>query len=125
MLWTIYYGRCRKKLEEAARYWVNGGVVDERVVSLEAFGATPEQIAAAKAEVVEDHFEVWEVNWEIVMMFIRLSTQWTVSMSGLTGLNYSSLEYLCKLYGVKDERVLFEGIQIMEMSALSCMNKKK
>jgi len=58
-------------------------------------------------------------------MFIRLSTQWNVSMSGLTGLNYSSLPYLCKLYEVKDERLLFEGIQIMEMSALSCLHKKK
>tara|TARA_Y100001938_G_scaffold146728_1_gene226260 strand:+ start:8216 stop:8392 length:177 start_codon:yes stop_codon:yes gene_type:complete len=58
-------------------------------------------------------------------MFIRLSTQWNVSMSGLTGLNYSSLPYLCKLYEVKDERLLFEGIQIMEMAALSCLHKKK
>ncbi len=95
------------------------------MASLEAFGASPEQIAAAKADQIEQHFEVWEENWEIVMMFVRLSTQWTVSTNGLTGLNYSSLEYLCKLYEVKDERVLFEGIQIMEMSALSCMNKKK
>ena len=59
------------------------------------------------------------------MMFVRLSTQWNVSMNGMTGLNYSSLQYLCKLYEVKDERVLLEGIQIMEMSALSCMNKRK
>ena len=58
-------------------------------------------------------------------MFTRLTTQWNVSMSGMTGLNYSSLEYLCKLYKVKDPVVLFEGIQVMEMTALSCMNKKK
>jgi hypothetical protein len=58
-------------------------------------------------------------------MFTRLSTQWNVSMNGMTGLNYSSLEYLCKLYEVKDPVVLFEGIQVMEMTALSCMNKKK
>tara|TARA_R100000458_G_C8251095_1_gene228011 strand:- start:556 stop:732 length:177 start_codon:yes stop_codon:yes gene_type:complete len=58
-------------------------------------------------------------------MFVRLSTQWHVGMAGLTGLNYSSFEYLCRLYSVEDPVNLFEGIQVMEMAALSCMNKKK
>jgi len=57
-------------------------------------------------------------------MFVRLTTQWTTSAGGFVGLNYSSLEYLCKLYEVNDQRRLFEGIQIMEMTALSCMHKK-
>ena len=92
---------------------------------MEAFGATPEQIAAAKEEQMEVDFEVWKDNWETVMMFVRLSTQWHVSMAGLTGLNYSSLEYICRLYEVKDCVSLFEGIQIMEMAALSCMQKEK
>ena len=94
---------------------------------MEAFGATPEQIAAAKEkqDSIEVDFEVWQENWEAVQMFIRLSTQWHVSMAGLTGLNYSSLEYICRLYEVKDCVSLFEGIQIMEMAALSCMQKEK
>ena len=58
-------------------------------------------------------------------MFTRMSTQWNVSMNGLIGLNYSSLEYLCRLYAVKDPITLFEGIQVMEMAALFCMSKKK
>jgi len=88
-------------------------------------GASPEQIAAAKLEVVEQHCEVWEENWETVMMFIRMSTQWTTSMAGLTGLNYPSLEWLCKLYAVKDPVDLFEGIQVMEMAALAVLNAKR
>ena len=94
---------------------------------MEAFGATPEQIAAAKEkqDSIEVDFEVWQENWEVVQMFIRLSTQWHVSMAGLTGLNYSSFEYLCRLYKVEDCVSLFEAIQIMEMSVLSCMSKKK
>ena len=67
---------------------------------------------------------VWEENWEIVMMFIRMSTQWNVGMSGMTGLIYPSLEYLCKLYEVKDSRTLFEGIQVMEMTALAAVQRK-
>ena len=79
----------------------------------------------AKAQHTEKDFEVWTDNWETVVMFLRMSTQWIVSMGGPTGLNYSSLEYLCKLYPVKDACALFEGIQIMEMAALAAMHTKK
>jgi hypothetical protein len=85
----------------------------------------PEAIAQVRAQHPPDHFEVWEENWEIVMMFERMSTQWNTNMAGLTGLNYSSLEWLCKLYSVKDPVALFEGVQVMELAALSCMNAKR
>jgi hypothetical protein len=76
-------------------------------------------------EAVEQHCEVWEENWDVVMMFLRMQTQWNVSMAGLTGLNYSSLDYLSRLYSVKDPVSLFEGIQVMEVTALTCLNKRK
>ena len=88
-------------------------------------GATPEQIAAARLEAVEQDCEVWEENWDIVMMFLRMSTQWHTSMAGMTGLNYPSLEWLCKLYSVKDPVAIFEGVQVMEMAALACMNANR
>jgi hypothetical protein len=90
-----------------------------------ALGATPEQIAAARLEAVEEHCEIWEENWEPVMMFLRMSTQWHTSMAGLTGLNYPSLEWLCKLYSVKDPVAMFEAVQVMEMAALSILSKKR
>jgi len=68
---------------------------------------------------------VWEENWDVVMMFLRMQTQWNVSMAGLTGLNYSSLDYLSRLYSVKDPVSLFEGMQVMEVTALTCLNKRK
>jgi hypothetical protein len=76
-------------------------------------------------ESVEQHCEIWDENWETVMMFVRMSTQWNTSMAGMTGLNYPSLEWLCKLYSVKDPVVLFEGIQVMEMAALSVLSAKR
>jgi hypothetical protein len=88
-------------------------------------GASPEQIAAARLEAVEQDCEVWEENWETVLMFIRMSTQWNTSMAGLTGLNYPSLEWLCKLYSVKDPVALFEGVQVMETTALSILNAER
>jgi len=75
-------------------------------------------------QAVEIHCEVWEENWETVMMFLKMQTQWHVSMAGLTGLNYSSLDYVCRLYSVKDPVSLFEGRQVKEVSALACLNKR-
>jgi len=88
-------------------------------------GASSEQIAAARLEAVAHDFEVWEENWEIVLMFIRMSTQWHTSMAGLTGLNYPSLEWLCKLYSVKDPVAIFEGMQVMELAALAVLNANR
>ena len=79
--------------------------------------------AMRKARKAAD-FEVWEENWDTVLMFLRLQTQWNASMGGVTGLNYSSLEYLGRLYPVEDPVALFEGLQVMEIKALACLNKK-
>ena len=104
---------------------MRGGVIDEREDDLKALGATPEQLASLHLDSVSQDFEVWEENWDTVMMFMRLSTQWQASMSGLVGLHYPSLEWLCKLYAVAEPVALFEGIQVMERTALICMNDSR
>lgn len=75
----------------------------------------------------EEHFEVWEENWEAVMMFLRLQTQWSVTMGGYVGLKYEVLlgaGGLMSLYDVDNPRELLEEIQVMEAAALSELNKK-
>ena len=88
-------------------------------------GLHPSEINKMRKQKKKDVFEVWEENWDTVQMFMRLSTQWRMSMSGVTGLDYASLSWLCKLYEVKDQRILFEGLQVMELVALSFFNKKR
>ena len=88
-------------------------------------GASEEQIAAAQLEAVKHDFEVWEENWEAVMMFLRMQTQWNVSMNGLIGLNYQALETLIRLYHVKEPVELFEKVQVIERAALVKMNSKR
>ena len=88
-------------------------------------GASEEQIAAAQLEAVKHNFEVWEENWEAVMMFLRMQTQWNVGMSGLIGLNYQALETLIRLYHVKEPVELFEKVQVIERAALVKMNTKR
>jgi len=46
-------------------------------------------------------------------------------MAGLTGMNYPSLQWLCKLYAVKDPVAIFEGVQVMEMAALAVLNASR
>tara|TARA_S200002703_G_scaffold138987_1_gene129468 strand:- start:340 stop:633 length:294 start_codon:yes stop_codon:yes gene_type:complete len=95
------------------------------VSDLKALGASEEQIAAAQLEAVKHNFEVWEENWEAVMMFLRMQTQWNVSMNGLIGLNYQALETLIRLYHVKEPVELFEKVQVIERAALVKMNSKR
>ena len=83
-----------------------------------------EQLAALKLEQVVQDFEVWDDNRQIVEMFMRMQTQWRTSMSGAVGLDYAALEWLCRLYPVDNPQELFEGLQVMEYTALNCFNKK-
>ena len=89
-----------------------------------AQGMDPGEINAMRKAAKSADFEVWEENWDIVEMFLRMQTQWQVGMAGPVGLNYAALEWLCKLYPVKDPAFLFEGVQLMEVTALSCLHKK-
>jgi hypothetical protein len=70
----------------------------------------------------EKDCEVWDENWETVMMFLRLQTQWNVVMGGFTGIKYEVLQWLCSLYSVEDPKAMLEGIQVMEAAALQVLN---
>jgi hypothetical protein len=74
-----------------------------------------------------ENFEVWEENWEAVMMFLRMQTQWTTSMAGYVGLKYEVLlgsGGLFDLYNVEDRRDVLERLQILEATALSELRKR-
>jgi hypothetical protein len=74
----------------------------------------------------EEHFEVWEENWETLLMFLRMQTQWTVAMGGYVGLKYEVLlgaSGLMSLYDVENPREMLEELQVMEAAALSELNK--
>ena len=75
-----------------------------------------------------DECVVWDENWDAVMMFLRMGTQWQVSMAGYTGMKYEVLlgaGGLFDLYDVKDRRGMLEDLQIMETAALAQIHKEK
>ncbi len=60
------------------------------------------------------------------MMFLRMQTQWNVTMGGYVGLKYEVLvgaSGLMCLYDVENPREMLEGIQAMEAVALGELNK--
>ena len=58
-------------------------------------------------------------------MFLRCQTQWRVGVSGIIGLDYTSVLEMIKLYLVEDTVAMLENLQIMEASVLKAMNKDK
>ena len=67
-------------------------------------------------------------NWDIVMMFLRMNTQWEMSFGGVVGLKYEVLLLaggLFDLYNVENRQEMLEGLQLMESVALVEINKDK
>jgi hypothetical protein len=92
-------------------------VVDETDTDAAALGIVmPEQPS--------ENFEVWEENWPVVEMFMRVQTQWRTTMNGVLGLDYAALAWLFMMYEVQDQRALLEDLQIMEAAAMFTINSR-
>lgn len=68
-------------------------------------------------------FEVWDENWPILEMWLRLQTQWRTSFGGLVGLDYLACKMMFDLYEVPDQREMMDCIIIMERSALAAIGE--
>ena len=72
-------------------------------------------------------FEVFQDNWEVVKLFLRLITQWRYSQGVRLGLNYQSIEFLFRAEKINSDEWsdYLDGIQIMEMKALEAFRDKE
>jgi hypothetical protein len=92
-------------------------VVDETDTDAAALGIVmPEQPS--------ENFEVWEENWPVVEMFMRVQTQWRTTMNGVLGLDYGAVAWMFMMYEVQDQRALLEDLQIMEAAAMLTINSR-
>lgn len=107
-------------------------MVDAGVAAaLAAFGARPVDVDTAIAQQVDRDFSVYPENWQAVQVFLAMSTQWrTVAFSSVggarliqTGIDYTALEPVLRLLGVKPKRraALFQKLRIMEEAALDAL----
>jgi hypothetical protein len=71
-------------------------------------------------------FEVMPDNWETVLMFLRMESQWRTTSSGVMGLDYGPLlgpGGLMGLYAVEDPRELLDSLQVIEGRATQLINE--
>lgn len=94
-----------------------------------ALGATREEaLAGIRAQGGDDNHDLgWELdgceiypeNWETVLLFLRLQTQWRVGpMGGLLGFDYPGLESAMRLMRIEGRAEMFARLAIMEHAAL-------
>ena len=90
---------------------------------LEAFGADESSLPAELRE--PQQYEVMQDNWDSVLMFLRVESQWRTTSSGVMGLDYNVLlgsGGLMDLYDVAEPRQTLEDLQVMEGTARQLLN---
>jgi len=80
-------------------------------------------IPVPESEPVCNDYEVWEENWDVVCMFLRMQTQWRVGMAGATGLDYNVFKWFFDMYEVTNHKEMIEGLQTMEIAVLDSIAK--
>lgn len=97
---------------------------------LELAGAPADVIRAVARATGDDGdvCEVWEENWQSVMFFMDLGSQWraVAGMAGFVylGLDYAGVEAAMRMLGISrsDRQRLFQDVRRMEAEALPVRN---
>ena len=96
-----------------------------------ASGAPDEVVEAARLQIApaENDFEVWAENWDSVLFFLLLGTQWR-ALGGMErvhwlGLDYAGVEITLRAEQIprRDRHALWADLRIMESAALEVLNK--
>ncbi|MCW8857697.1 MAG: DUF1799 domain-containing protein [Kangiella sp.] len=98
---------------------------DEAVSDLEDFGA-PQEVINQFRQPQQKKCEVWNCNWESLMCFLKVQTQWRRHpVTGiLDSLDYDAVIRTIKLFYKKSERQrIFSDIQTMEHTILTEVHK--
>ncbi|ULJ64177.1 DUF1799 domain-containing protein [Wielerella bovis] len=84
-----------------------------------AFGFKPEDFD-------NEAVEIWACNWEAVLLFGAVCTQWRVAFGGATGLDYAAVKAVMDMRDIARERQpeILCDIQIMELEALAVMRER-
>ena len=79
----------------------------------------------------EEKIEVWRINWQSVLAFLRCETQWrAVAVSAgegsrliWLGIDYQSARPVFERRNRVDQQKIFSDIQVMEHAALEAMGE--
>lgn len=72
-----------------------------------------------------DVFVIWPENWNVVLLFLKVQTQWRTGGSGVIGLDYGVvLDIIDRLHPSGDSMAMLDDLQIMEFRATELINEK-
>jgi len=94
------------------------------MADLKAYGADPSALPVEA--ITPAQFEVMAENWQAVLMFLRVESQWRPTSGGVMGLDYGPLlgpGGMMELYAVEDPREVMEGLQVIEGRARQLINE--
>lgn len=71
--------------------------------------------------------EVWPDNWQAVVLFSEMGTQWRIGFSGPTGLDYGCVYARLDRLGLPQEtwEQTYDDVRILESAALEQMSKDR
>ena len=92
-----------------------GSIIDDAAV----LGITFED------EPVSDDFEVNPENWEAVMMFLRVQTQFRTDNGYVVGLDYNVLFKVMELEKIKNPLDVLEDVQIIEARIIELLSERR
>lgn len=89
----------------------------------------PLDVLLDAVEIAPDEFEIWPENDLVLGVFLRCTTQWRHRPVGdgsmVTGLDYSAVESVLRMLGVKNRRDIFEDLRSMELAVLAKINESE
>jgi hypothetical protein len=92
---------------------------------LRAFGTDESALPESLQGAIE--YEVLPENWDAVLMFLRVESQWRTTSAGVMGLDYGVLlgpGGMLDLYGCEDPKDTLESVQVIEAKARQLINDK-
>lgn len=80
-----------------------------------------------KSDIPDEIIDVYVDNWNTFILFDSMSTQWRVSASGPTGLDYNVIPLVSKSLGIKKKEIaeLLPDLRVMEAEALKVMIEER
>ena len=75
----------------------------------------------------KDATHVWADNWQALVVFDQMATQWRMGSHSAIGLDYNVIPHIFRMSGIKrkDQPALFADLRVMENEALNIINAKE
>jgi hypothetical protein len=73
----------------------------------------------------DEPLKIWPECWDVLLLFLKVQTQWRTGPSGVVGLDYGVvLAVADRMQASGDSIALLEDLQVMELRARELINEQ-